>query len=226
LKHDLNNEKAWLWLSGVVATDGERLFCLKRILAINPQHDIARRGLGLLPSNLEPAPPSFPRQGEEDANVCTFPGCRGSVSRSGFKFCYKHWKAISAPLASSTPPATLNATAVGEKLGLSSQKVNLILAELGWISRDREGWIVTAQGAALGALQKEYHQTGVPFVLWPETVLTNKALLATLKSLSGEGSEIATDDALKDNGFRNKFPAKAAFHNKLTDFRIGSLLFA
>jgi very-short-patch-repair endonuclease len=208
LRRDLNNEKAWLWLSGVVATDAERSFCLRRILSINPQSDIARRGLGLLPVGLEPAPPSFPRQEGQDSNACTFPGCKESVTRAGFQFCYKHWRAISAPLAATGPLASLNATALGEKLGLSSQRTNLLLAELGWISRDRKGWVLTEHGVALGALQKEHHQTGIPFVVWPEAILAHKALLATVRGLKGESSEPAPEPAGAESNFRERFPAK------------------
>jgi len=41
---------AWLWLSGIVATDGERLFCMKRLLAVNPQNEIALHGISILPT--------------------------------------------------------------------------------------------------------------------------------------------------------------------------------
>ena len=54
--------------------------------------------------------------------------------------------------------------------------MNLVLAELGWITKSKKGWILTPQGKALGGAQKEYSQTGVPFVLWPEALLQNKVL--------------------------------------------------
>jgi hypothetical protein len=37
IKIDPNNERAWLWLSGIVSTDSERLFCMKRLLSTIPQ---------------------------------------------------------------------------------------------------------------------------------------------------------------------------------------------
>ena len=200
---DPNSERAWLWLSGIVATDAERLFCVKRILAVNPQNETARRGLTLLPEGLEPIRPSLQKPKEENAEICTFPGCNKPVSRPGFKFCYKHWKAVNAPLE---PAATLNATVLGEKLNLTSRRVNLVLAELGWISKEKKGWVLTPQGLALGAVQKEHHQTGIPYVLWPETVLSNKALLGTIKSLNGEVEEFADKPLQEGNGFREKFP--------------------
>jgi len=42
---DERNEKAWLWLSGVVDGTDERIICLENVLAINPSHELARQGL-------------------------------------------------------------------------------------------------------------------------------------------------------------------------------------
>ena len=39
---------AWMWLSVAVDTDEERLACLTQILAIDPSHDVARRGAAAL----------------------------------------------------------------------------------------------------------------------------------------------------------------------------------
>ena len=45
---DERNEKAWLWLSGVVTGIDERMVCLESVLAINPHHELAREGLRYL----------------------------------------------------------------------------------------------------------------------------------------------------------------------------------
>jgi tetratricopeptide (TPR) repeat protein len=42
---DERNEKAWLWLSGVIEGTEERIICLENVLAINPKHLLARQGL-------------------------------------------------------------------------------------------------------------------------------------------------------------------------------------
>jgi hypothetical protein len=204
IKLEANNERAWLWLSGIVVTDGERLFCMKRLLAINPLNEIAQHGLAILPRDAKPVQPSLDKAKKANVEICTFPGCDQPVSRIGFKFCYKHWKAVNAPLE---PNASLNATALGEKFKLSTQRMNLVLAELGWIAKDRKGWIPTQQGKALGAVQKEHNQTGVPFVVWPEAVSANKALVSTVQSLRGEVDQGNRDSASGGNGFREKFPA-------------------
>jgi hypothetical protein len=66
-----HNELAWLWLSGAVATDAERRYCLEQVLVINPRNSAAQRGMELLPPTLpvspiaqelpaRPEPPSIP----------------------------------------------------------------------------------------------------------------------------------------------------------------------
>lgn len=204
IKLDPNCERAWLWLSGIVVTDAERLFCIRRILVINPNNEVAQYGLTLLAPDLQPVQPSLEKLKIGSKEVCTFPGCENTVSQSGFKFCYKHWKAVNMPLH---PDATLNATTIGEKFNLNSRRINLIFAELGWISKEKKGWKLTPQGAALGAEQKEYTQTGVPYVLWPETILTNKAFLSTANSLTGEAEPSNGKKIMEDTSFREKYAA-------------------
>jgi hypothetical protein len=48
IQENPNNEMAWLWMSSVVNTDEQRARCLYHVLAINPDNQIARRGLQLL----------------------------------------------------------------------------------------------------------------------------------------------------------------------------------
>jgi hypothetical protein len=46
------SEKAWLWLSGAMDTDEERLNCLKRVLSINPANEAAQRGVAELQKHM------------------------------------------------------------------------------------------------------------------------------------------------------------------------------
>jgi len=204
IKLDPNSERAWLWLSGIVVTDAEKLFCIRRILAINPNNEIAQYGLTLLAPVLQPIQPSLEKLKIGNKQVCTFPGCENTVSQPGFKFCYKHWKAVNVSLQ---PDATLNATAIGEKFNLSSQRINQVFAELGWISKDKKGWELTPQGTALGAAQKEYTKTGIPYVLWPETILSNKTFLSTIRGLTGEVEAMSGKKTKEDTSFREKYDA-------------------
>ena len=46
--NDPRNEAAWLWMSAVVDSAGQRRACLERVLAINPDSSAARQGLARL----------------------------------------------------------------------------------------------------------------------------------------------------------------------------------
>lgn len=48
LKADQKNEQAWLWMSAVVESERERIFCLQSALKLNPQSKAAESGLILL----------------------------------------------------------------------------------------------------------------------------------------------------------------------------------
>src|SRR5579863_966889 len=45
---DEHNEKAWLYMSGCVATPEEQQICLENVLSINPANEKARKGLDAL----------------------------------------------------------------------------------------------------------------------------------------------------------------------------------
>jgi len=68
---DPDNEKAWLWMSGVV-TDEERVAYLKEVLAVNPHKEYARLGLKALL-----AEPSATDQETPDASVELVPCASG-----------------------------------------------------------------------------------------------------------------------------------------------------
>lgn len=45
LKAEPRNETAWLWMSSIVANDEQRHYCLKQVLTINPNNQLAKKGL-------------------------------------------------------------------------------------------------------------------------------------------------------------------------------------
>jgi hypothetical protein len=157
--------------------------------------------------------------------ICTFTGCAEQVSKPGFKLCLKHWKEAhpktkgekGSDAAKLPPPGPLlSATTIGEKNDLTARKINLILAELGWISRDKKGWVPTKQGLLLNAVQREDSKSGIPYVMWPDTILGNKPLLDSIRETKGEVEEIPPEKKPKNphfREFREKFPAT----NRTTD---------
>ncbi|MBN1137964.1 MAG: hypothetical protein JXM73_15345, partial [Anaerolineae bacterium] len=57
---DESNERAWLWLSGVVDSLDDRRLCLENVLAINPANPYARAGLRRIAAAAPPAPSPIP----------------------------------------------------------------------------------------------------------------------------------------------------------------------
>jgi tetratricopeptide (TPR) repeat protein len=51
-----DNEVAWLWLASVARDVQERVFCLERLLQMNPNNESARKALAALKGEQEPAP--------------------------------------------------------------------------------------------------------------------------------------------------------------------------
>lgn len=53
-----NNEAAWLWLASVARDPRERLFCLEKVLGINPLNETARKAVDAMQGSTPPPTPS------------------------------------------------------------------------------------------------------------------------------------------------------------------------
>ncbi|USG64802.1 glycerol kinase [Brevibacillus ruminantium] len=100
----------------------------------------------------------------------------------------------------------INATSLSQIFNVSKLRINPILSELGWVEKDRKGWILTKLGKSIGGKQLEYDKTGIPYVTWPESIVNNKRLVETIRQVQGEG----TDEKVSGTefSFREKFEAK------------------
>jgi len=61
LAADERNEQAWLWMSGVVDSDEERIVCLENVLTINPSNERAGKGL----ASIKAPPTQTPYQADD-----------------------------------------------------------------------------------------------------------------------------------------------------------------
>lgn len=118
----------------------------------------------------------------------------------------------SVPLPSQNDSKLITSTVIGKHFGLSANKINFVLSELGWLKKGLKGWLVTDQGSKQqNGVQSENSQSGVPFARWPEKILESKSLKETVNSLKGtETQEQETTQNKKEPsvGFREKFEAK------------------
>ena len=114
---------------------------------------------------------------------------------------------------SSAAPVTdtlYTATQLGELVDLSARWVNMLLAELGWLSRQDKGWLVTEQGIAQGAIQKYKQPDALPFALWPDYLLANHTFQLSVKALKGDlGLALGLENELSSTSkaYRTKYPA-------------------
>ncbi len=74
LKTDQKNAAYWVWLSAVVDSQKERLYCLQTALKLDPENAAAKRGLTLLgglppDDSVPPFPLNRPRSWEEDLSL-------------------------------------------------------------------------------------------------------------------------------------------------------------
>jgi len=103
-----------------------------------------------------------------------------------------------------------SATEIGKHFHVSRNSINPILSELGWIKKGIKGWVVTAQGKSVGGYQKEHPQTGIPYVLWSESIFANTALIRSINEVKGNEDQATINDTpakKEEQSFREKFMA-------------------
>lgn len=71
IKTEPDNEQAWLWMSACVGDREKKIYCLQRVLQINPSSNAARKGLGALGFDVPPTEPE-PLAPAEDTNGSSF----------------------------------------------------------------------------------------------------------------------------------------------------------
>ncbi len=102
LRADPGNETAWLWMSSVVANDKRRYDCLRQVLKINPNHQLAKTGL----AQLQPKQESQPQPTESPEQLVSPP------SKAQLKMAESPW-----PVAD---PATVEPKKVSEDVTVSA----------------------------------------------------------------------------------------------------------
>lgn len=111
----------------------------------------------------------------------------------------------------------LTASKLGKVLDLPGARVNLLLAELGWVEKTGTGWQVTRQGERQGGRTLTFKQKGTRYAVWPDSLLQNKVFLAEVNEF-GKGTYKQTAEATAGPfvvaekpqvaDLRTRFPAK------------------
>lgn len=105
IERDEQNELAWLWLSGAMHDPADQQVALENVLALNPDNQAAKAGLGWLRANhgqlMSAAPPSIdvgdwtppPPRNEDDVEQLTCWQCGASLY-SVAQFCWQCHAAV------------------------------------------------------------------------------------------------------------------------------------
>ncbi|MCJ2377672.1 glycerol kinase [Vibrio sp. ZSDZ34] len=102
---------------------------------------------------------------------------------------------------------SLSATQIGERFSLAAKKVNLLLAELGWIQRSDTGWKATLAGVKAGGQQKIDKASEQHFVVWHHNITRNERLKQSVIEFQGSDAESHSTDK-SFSSFKQKFSAK------------------
>ena len=101
----------------------------------------------------------------------------------------------------------IGAIVIGKHFNITPQRINLILSELGWIEKTVAGWKITKHGKEYGGRQYEHETSGGTYVLWPESILTNKILTTVFKDNSDTAQSTKEEQKSTSDNFRERFPA-------------------
>lgn len=114
----------------------------------------------------------------------------------------------------------LSASKIAEPLQVGAFTINALMAELGWLEKQTQGWIATALGQKLGAEQRN-GQHGF-FVLWPPSIIEKQELQQGLDNILGrksmrclDGLETANLGEQRINNFLYLHHLIRAWHYKI-----------
>jgi hypothetical protein len=107
----------------------------------------------------------------------------------------------------------INATSIGREFNLSSNRVNSIFYEHCFEKKAPvKGWVLTEIGKKFGGVQDKHKISGIPFVRWPKSILSEPIFTDTILQTKGESTIISEPEpqynAADNPGFRDKFEAK------------------
>jgi hypothetical protein len=112
----------------------------------------------------------------------------GGVYRESKKFgTYIVWpeSVISHPAITGITDSLISATRIGRHYSLPAKIINRLLAEMGWLSHYAKGWKITALGTLNGGVQASNKETGVPYVSWQRSLLTQPSFEQQVKCYQG-----------------------------------------
>ncbi|MGI2335776.1 MAG: glycerol kinase [Dehalogenimonas sp.] len=108
----------------------------------------------------------------------------------------------------------ITASTIGKHYQMTADRINQILSELGYITKDlrelNKGWHITKLGLTIGGIESRHTTSGASFVRWPSNLINNPILKNGIKESQGDVSPHSMNVSQNDEsvGFREKFKAE------------------
>ncbi|MFT6387744.1 MAG: hypothetical protein ACJAUP_001116 [Cellvibrionaceae bacterium] len=92
------------------------------------------------------------------------------------------------PMIREINEAVVTISSLAKRVDLPPRFLNRLLAELAWIEVFAKGWQLTSLGESYGGVQSHDGETGIPYVMWPRTLLDKPSVLNSLSYFSNNQS--------------------------------------
>jgi len=147
LQTDPRDERVWIWMSSVVDTNAQRRECLERALAINPNNEMARRGLAKLDGASIASTPTQPTPSPTHETLGTRPAqamkdAPGDDSIETPRD--SSWANADAPISADRPATRTPAEFVVSELARGRKRSDIVVAlcnEMNFAWNDAEKFI-------------------------------------------------------------------------------------
>ena len=87
---------------------------------------------------------------------------------------------IDHPMIQEMNNGVVTVSSLAKRVDLPPRLLNFLLAELGWIEVFAKGWQMTSLGESMGGTQSIDEETGIPYVMWPRTLLDRPSVVNSL----------------------------------------------
>jgi hypothetical protein len=120
----------------------------------------------------------------------------GGVYRQSKKYGeYIAWppKVFTHPVIKELSQSFITVSHLSQQFTLPARLLNCLIADLGWIEHFAKGWQVTPLGKEQGGVQHQDDKSGVPFVMWPKTIVEAKAFEQSVSKLTDQKNTLSID---------------------------------
>lgn len=127
----------------------------------------------------------------------------GGVYRESKKFGqYIVWpeSVVNHPAITEVQACDVSASSLAKTFHVSAKIMNRLLAEMAWLQPYAKGWQLSELGRKNGGVQTAHEETGVPYVLWPRSLVEHPALIQQVALYLGKNKHGEASKAIEIDG--------------------------